>query len=120
DKLGQKKTLLGVDVYLDGAIVTEDASETDLLKVLEGRTAQLVLTPIGRQGFILGRGNQQISPRVMELIGPQNIQIIATPDKLRETAVLRSDSGEMELDRQMIGYQKVLVGYAQFRMVRCV
>lgn len=119
-KMWQRKTLLGVDVYLDGKLLVEDASEKDLLGTLGGKKVQLVLTPIGRQGFIFGRGNQQISPRVLEMIGLSNMTMIATPDKLKETAILRSDSGDVELDRKMVGYHKVLVGYAQFRMVRCV
>lgn len=119
DKMGLKKTLLGVDVYRDGALLWEDASEADLLRAVKDVKVKLVLTPIGHQGFVLGRGNQQISPRVVETVGMKNIQIIATPEKLRETNVLRSDSGDTELDLKMRGYQKVLVGYAQYRMVHC-
>lgn len=119
DRLGQPKTLLGVDVYQDGILVQADVTEKDLLGSIQGRKVKLILTPIGRQGFVLGRGNQQLSPRVVEIIGTENIQIIATTAKLREIACLRSDSGNVDLDQKMGGYQKVLVGYSQYRMVRC-
>ncbi|MCG7840414.1 MAG: ATP-NAD kinase family protein [Methanomassiliicoccales archaeon] len=119
-RLGQPKTLLGVDVYLDGRILVQDASESDLIKVLPGTKAKVLVTPIGRQGFVLGRGNQQISPRVISMVGVENVQVLATPDKLGETPTLHSDSGDPELDRRMSGYLRVLVGYAQFRMVKVV
>ncbi len=120
ERMGGPKTLLGVDVYRDGGLVVEDASEEDLLGALVGNEARLILTPIGRQGFVFGRGNQQLSPKVVATIGLPNLQIIATPEKLRETPTLRSDSGDLELDRKMRGYQRVLVGYAHYRMVLCV
>jgi predicted polyphosphate/ATP-dependent NAD kinase len=119
DRLGQPKTLLGVDIYLDGRLVQVDVTEKDLLGSVQGRKVRLILTPIGRQGFVLGRGNQQISPKVVQEIGTENIQIIATTAKLREISCLRSDSGNVDLDRKMGGYQRVLVGYSQYRMVRC-
>ncbi len=119
-RLGQPKTLLGVDVYLDGRIMVQDASESDLIKVLPGTKAKVLVTPIGRQGFVLGRGNQQISPRVIGMVGVENVQVLATRDKLGETPTLHSDSGDPELDRRMNGYLRVLVGYAQFRMVKVV
>lgn len=119
DRMKQRKTLLGVDVYLDRRLMKEDAAEADLLDLLKEHQAHLLLTPIGRQGFVLGRGNQQISPRVVEAVGPENILVLATPEKLRETHCLRYDTGDAVLDREMSGFQRVLVGYAQYRMVRC-
>lgn len=119
DRMRQGKTLLGVDVYLDRELIKEDAAEADLLELLKGRRARLLLTPIGRQGFVLGRGNQQISPRVVEAVGPEHILVLATPEKLRDTPCLRYDTGDVTLDRAISSFQKVLVGYAQYRMVRC-
>ncbi|OPX61826.1 MAG: ATP-NAD kinase [Methanomassiliicoccales archaeon PtaB.Bin134] len=119
DRMQEGKTLLGVDVYLDRRLLKVDAAEDDLLELLKEHRARLLLTPIGRQGFVLGRGNQQISPRVVEAVGPENILVLATPEKLRETPCLRYDTGDAVLDREMSGFQRVLVGYAQYRMVRC-
>jgi predicted polyphosphate/ATP-dependent NAD kinase len=119
DRLGQPKTLLGVDVYQNGRLVQADVTEKDLLGSVQDRKVRLILTPIGRQGFVLGRGNQQISSRVVEHIGTENVLIIATTAKLREIPCLHSDSGSVDLDRKLGGYQKVLVGYSQYRMVRC-
>lgn len=119
DRLGIPKTLLGVDVVLDGKVILADASEMDLLKLLKGKRARLVVTPIGRQGFVFGRGNQQLSPEVISMVGMENMLILATPAKLAETPVLRSDSGDSVLDRNLCGYRKVLIGYDQYRMVRC-
>jgi len=56
---------------------------------------------------------------VIDMIGLENVLIIATPTKLAETPVLRSDSGDIDLDRRLCGYRKVLIGYDQYRMVRC-
>jgi len=120
DRMGQPKTLLGVDAYLDGKAILSDAPEEDLLRLLDGKRAKLLVTPIGRQGFVFGRGNQQLSPRVIDMVGMENLLIIATPTKLAETPFLRSDSGDVDLDKRLCGYRKVLIGYDQYRMVRCL
>lgn len=119
DRMGLPKTLLGVDAYLDGEVIVMDASEKDLLRTLKGSMVRILVTPIGRQGFILGRGNQQLSPKVVDMVGLERLQIIATPTKLAETPVLHSDSGDGDLDARLQGYRKVLIGYDQYRMVRC-
>lgn len=119
DRMGQPKTLLGVDVYLDLKAMMLDATEEDLLNVLKGQRAKMLVTPIGRQGFVFGRGNQQLSPKVIEMVGMDNLLILATPTKLAETPLLRSDSGDVDIDKRLCGYRKVLIGYDQYRMVRC-
>jgi predicted polyphosphate/ATP-dependent NAD kinase len=119
DRMGQPKTLLGVDAYLDEKAILLDSPEEDLLRLLNGKRSKLLVTPIGRQGFVFGRGNQQLSPKVIDMIGMDNLLIIATPTKLAETPVLHSDSGDIDLDRCLSGYRKVLIGYDQYRMVPC-
>ena len=117
--LGQRKTLLGVDVYLDGRLLEEDADEKALLEALSrGDAAKVVVTPIGAQGFIFGRGNQQISHEVVRRIGPANLVIMATPTKLRHTPVLRVDTGDPELDAELRGTAKVTTGYRRRKLVR--
>ncbi len=111
-RIGVKKTLLGVDVVKDGAVIAADADEKTLVDLLRTEeNARIVISPIGAQGFILGRGNQQISPRVVERVGVDHIIIVATPHKLRETPVLYVDSGDPALDRAFGPSVQVVSGY---------
>ena len=99
NELGIKKTLLGIDAVRNGRIVARDMDEKTLWTMLdEDEEVKIILSPIGAQGFILGRGNQQISPRIVRKVGIRNIIVVATPHKLRETPVLYVDSGDSELD----------------------
>ncbi|MCW4001285.1 MAG: ATP-NAD kinase family protein [Candidatus Bathyarchaeota archaeon] len=98
DLLDQKKTLLGVDVFLDKKIVAKDVNETRLLELTHGKPTKIIVTPIGGQGFIFGRGNQQISSRVIRQVGLDNITVIATKSKLDKLKSLRVDTGDSELD----------------------
>jgi len=118
EALGQKKTLLGVDVYLNKGLLLEDARESQLLDLLKGQPeARIVVSPIGAQGFFLGRGNQQISPAVLRHVGIENVMIVATPTKLRSTPQVRVDTGDRELDDSFIGTAKVVTGYRRKRIV---
>jgi len=117
-KLGVPKTLLGVDAVLNGQLLAGDASESDLLSLLRENTrARIVVSPIGAQGFVFGRGNQQISPIIIKLVGLRNIVILASPTKLRKTEVLRVDTGDAQLDDELRGYTKVIIGYGLQRVV---
>jgi predicted polyphosphate/ATP-dependent NAD kinase len=116
--LGVTKTLLGVDVFRDGRIIASDATEADLLKILSsGQKATIIVSPIGSQGFFLGRGNQQISPRVIEAVGTDNLVIVSTPTKLRDTSVLKVDSGDPALDQKLRRRTKVVTGYKRKKLV---
>ena len=116
--LGEPKTLLGVDVVLDGKTVLQDASEESLLAILgKGFRAVVVVTPIGSQGFIFGRGNQQISSKVLKQVGSQNVWVIATPTKLAGTPTVRVDTGDKELDETLRGRMRVLTGYKRKKLV---
>ena len=112
-RLGLDKTLLGVDVLCDGRLVAVDADETTLLGLLDGRKTTVIVSPIGGQGHILGRGNQQISPAVLRRAGPASLLVVATPQKLDslQGRPLRVDSGDAELDRMLSGYMRVVTGY---------
>ena len=117
--LGQPKTLLGVDVYRARARVCADASESDLIEELKGaKHSVIIVSPIGAQGFFFGRGNQQISPRVIAAVGPEGVIVVATPSKLRGTPVLRVDTGDPVLDSTFKGNLKVVTGYKRKRLVR--
>jgi predicted polyphosphate/ATP-dependent NAD kinase len=110
--LGVEKTLLGVDVIHDGRMVLKDASERDLLDLLDRvKRAMIIVSPIGAQGFILGRGSQQISPRVLRKAGIKNLIVVATPHKLEEIDSLLVDTGDSRLDRELSGRRQVVTGY---------
>jgi len=112
--LGQEKTLLGIDLLRDGKLVKADAAEADILAALdEVSAARIVVAPIGGQGHILGRGNQPISPRVVERVGLANITVVASLQKLASLAdnALRVDTGDAELDRRLEGFRRVVTGY---------
>lgn len=111
-RIGVKKTLLGVDVVKNGAVIATDADEKTLIDLLRTEeNARIIISPIGAQGFILGRGNQQISPRIVERVGVDHIIIVATPHKLRETPLLYVDSGDPALDRAFGQSVQVISGY---------
>jgi predicted polyphosphate/ATP-dependent NAD kinase len=138
DELGLPKTLIGVDVVVmeerredagggQARLVAVDASEAQILKLLARHKAKIVVTPIGGQGYILGRGNQQISPEVIErLIGEaddpwQNIIVVSTKEKLNTLGgrPLLVDTGDRAIDEVLSGYVKVVTGYNE-RAVRKV
>jgi len=113
DILDQKKTLLGVDIMLNRKITFHDANERSILNQISGRKAKIIVTPIGGQGFIFGRGNQQISPSVIRRVGLDNIIIIATKQKLKGLQSLKVDTGDIVLDDQFRGYSRVITNYGQ-------
>ena len=100
DLLDQKKTLLGVDLFQNKQIILHDVGEKQILQTLKGKAATIIVTPIGGQGFIFGRGNQQISPKVIREVGLDNIVVIATKSKLDRLESLKVDTGDSDLDRQ--------------------
>ncbi|NIR86659.1 ATP-NAD kinase family protein [Candidatus Bathyarchaeota archaeon] len=120
EKLGLKKTLLGVDVMHKGKLVASDVNETQLLKLIEGKKAKIVVTVIGGQGFIFGRGNQQISPEVIRRVRRNNLIVVATPNKLASLkgGPLLVDTGDEEVDKMLSGYVKVITGYGKRVMYR--
>jgi len=118
-RLGLPKTLLGVDVVLDGSVIAADASEDVLEQLLkQNHPAKIFVTPIGAQGFFLGRGNQQISAKIVRMVGSENLVVLAAPTKLHETKVLRVDTGDPALDRSLRGFRNVVVGFRLGVMVR--
>jgi predicted polyphosphate/ATP-dependent NAD kinase len=116
-----RKTLLGIDAIAGGEVVGADLAERQILALLDRYPdCRLVLSPIGAQGFVLGRGNQQLSPAVIRRIGAANILVLSTPAKLARTPVLRFDTGDADLDADMISrkFFEVIVGYHRTRLVK--
>lgn len=106
-------SLLGVDVISNKRLLSADATENDLLRLTEGKSAKIIVSVIGGQGYIFGRGNQQISPCLIKRIGSDNIIVLATRRKLLELhgRPLLVDTGDTGLDMELSGYIKVVTGY---------
>jgi predicted polyphosphate/ATP-dependent NAD kinase len=120
-KLGLKKTLLGVDVVKgDGTVLGRDVDESTLLRLIKTSTTRIVVSPIGGTGFLFGRGNQQISPRVLHQVGPDNVIIVAARTKVEalQPRRLLVDTGDAKIDQAFRGYRRVLTGYREEMVVK--
>lgn len=111
-QLGLRGTLLGVDVVRDGRLVAADATEAQLLDLLDTAPATIIAGVVGGQGFLFGRGNQQISAEVIRRVGVNDVVIVADEAKLHRLVPqrLRVDTGDATVDHMLSGYRKVLVG----------
>jgi len=115
EALGAKKTVLGVDLYSEGK-VTLDVNEKLLLEnVKDWYKTWIILSPIGHQGMLLGRGNQQISPQIVRRVGKKHILVVATLNKLKGIAgdALRVDTGDEEVNSMLRGETLVVTGYRE-------
>jgi predicted polyphosphate/ATP-dependent NAD kinase len=111
DQMGIHKTLLGVDAVYQGDLVGEDLNEKGILSLFKHyKKRKIVVTPIGGNGFIFGRGSKQFTPGVINQIGRGNIIVVATKDKVNKLECLRVDTGDFKLDKYLCGYMEVIVG----------
>jgi len=117
--LGVEKTVLGVDVYKNGEVILDVNEKRILKEVGDWRNAWIALSPIGHQGILLGRGNQQISPEIVKRVGKRHIIVAATKGKLRsiEEGVLRVDTGDTDADDMLRGYIRVATDYREWRLM---
>jgi predicted polyphosphate/ATP-dependent NAD kinase len=130
DELGLKNTLLGIDIVLNRELIASDVDEKTLLSFLANKDnqikgakikgakikgAKIIVTAIGGQGHVFGRGNQQLSPAVIEKTGVENIIIIATNEKLRslQERPLLVDTGDDKLDKKLGGVKQIITGFEQ-------
>lgn len=106
-------TLLGVDVVKQGEVVASDVTASELITLTQDKPTKVILTVIGGQGHILGRGNQQLSPAFIRQIGKQNMLVVATKQKLQALngKPLRLDSSDASLDSELAGAFTVITGY---------
>lgn len=121
ERLGLPNTLLGVDVVLDHKLIASDVNENQLFELIRQHgKARIVVTAIGGQGHVFGRGNQQISPRVIRLAGKNNIIVVASRDKLvaLQPHPLLVDTGDPDLDKELRGYARVVTGWEDSIMYR--
>lgn len=112
DELNIDKTLLGVDIVFQKQLVGKDVNEQQILDSIEGKKAKIVVTVIGGQGYIFGRGNQQLSPDVIRKVGKKNLIVVATKSKLLSLqGPLLVDTGDPDCDTYLSGYIRVVTGY---------
>jgi predicted polyphosphate/ATP-dependent NAD kinase len=112
--LGMDGTLLGIDAFFKGEQLGTDLNEQGILALMDSSKADgfaICVSPIGAQGFVLGRGSQQFSPEVLRRVGLDNVYIVATPDKVENLDALRVDTGDRELDTAMEGFRRVITGF---------
>jgi predicted polyphosphate/ATP-dependent NAD kinase len=114
-RLGLDHSLLGVDLVWRKKLLGKDLSEAQILEMIAGKQTKLILTPIGGQGFLLGRGNQQISPEVLKQIGKDNIMVVATKQKIHslKSRPLLVDTGEESMDQTLSGYYRISTGFRE-------
>jgi predicted polyphosphate/ATP-dependent NAD kinase len=121
--LGLPGSVAGVDAVRDGELLAADANETALLGLLARYPqATLVLGVVGGQGFLFGRGNQQLSPRVLAAVGPENVEIIAAAGKVAalDPPVLRIDVDDPDLRNRLVGFRKVRTSRQRSTVLRVV
>lgn len=119
-ELGLDNTLLGVDVVENGELIAKDVTAKQLLGLVQDYPSKLIITLIGGQGHVFGRGNQQLSPDVIRAIGRDNMLLIASKAKLQQLdgRPLLADTGDAMLDKQLTGLINILTGYNDYVMYR--
>jgi predicted polyphosphate/ATP-dependent NAD kinase len=114
DQLKQRKSLLGVDAIYDKSLVGEDLKESGIIDLLNKyQKVKIIVTPIGGQGFVFGRGNKQFTPKILNRVGKNNIIIIGTEEKIKSLKCLRVDTGDDGTDKMLEGLTKVVIGYKE-------
>ncbi len=120
DQLSQEKTILGIDLLLNRKIIAYDLNEEQIFNYIDGKRAKIITSLIGRQGFLFGRGNMQFTPRILKYITSKNVVIVATKFKLLSInhQLLRLDTRDPDLDKNMKGFYKVIVDYDEIKICK--
>lgn len=114
DQLKLTKSLLGVDALYNDKIVGIDLNERGIIELLDKhKKTKIIVSPIGGQGFIFGRGNKQITPKILKKIGKKNVKIVSTEEKIKGLRCLMVDTGDIETDEMLKGLVKVIIGYKE-------
>ena len=120
--LGFELNTLGIDITVGGNIIGSDLNENEILSALKEHQGDviLLLSPMGGQGFLIGRGNLQLSPDVLRIIGVNRVLGIVTPAKMLTLRSLRIETGDYEMDQRFSEkkYLKVLQGYRTTRVLK--
>jgi len=120
NQLSLPNTLLGIDIVFSEELIASDVDERSILEIINNHPVKIIVTVIGGQGHVFGRGNQQLSGKIIGHVinqpgGQSNIIIIATNEKLRSlgTHPMIADTGSNDLDTQLAGLYTVVTGYQQ-------
>lgn len=117
DDLGLKNTLLGVDIVKNKKLIASDVTENQIWDLINSTSEKfkIIVTVIGGQGSLFGRGNQQISPRIIRKIGKENIIVVSTSSKLigLKGSPLVVDTGDIELDQELSGVTEIYIAFGQ-------
>ncbi|MDH5518757.1 MAG: ATP-NAD kinase family protein [Gammaproteobacteria bacterium] len=122
-ELGLENSLLGIDLVINHQLIGSDLTEQQILNYLDQYSAleaRIIVTVIGGQGIVFGRGNQQLSPEVIRRIGLKNIDYLATAEKIRqlEGRALRLDTGDEALNAELSGMVRILTGYDEYMLYK--
>jgi predicted polyphosphate/ATP-dependent NAD kinase len=122
DKLGIKSTLLGIDIVCGKKLIGKDLTEKEILQNIKAKKVKIMVTPIGGQGYLFGRGNQQLSPEVIKTVGRKNLIVVATPQKIESLSgqPLIVYTGNKQMDRELAGYVKIITGFRQSIVYRVI
>lgn len=120
EELGLPNTLLGIDIVKNKDLIGSDLNEKQILDIIDGHKAKIVVTVIGGQGYIFGRGNQQLSGEVVKRVGKENVIVIAPKEKLMSLGdnPLLVDTGDEEVNGLFNGYMKVVINYSSVQLVK--
>ncbi|MFO7796051.1 MAG: ATP-NAD kinase family protein [Promethearchaeati archaeon] len=110
--------LLGIDAVCNKELVAKDVNEKKILELIpDFKIAKIIVSPIGGQGFIFGRGSKQFTPDVLRKIGKENIMVVSTEDKLKDLDCLRVDTGDKDVDEMLKGFIKAIIGYNKRELI---
>lgn len=120
EALGVASTLLGVDVMVGGEILASDCSAEELHRAVRDRRIQLIVSPVGGQGFLLGRGNQQIDDEILSRLRPEDLIVICSPEKLGALGggPLWIDAQDPAIAERFSGLRRVVTGLGHEAVVR--
>lgn len=119
-ELGLAGTQLGIDIIKDGQLIAKDVAEKEILSIIQDQPTKLIVTPMGGQGYLFGRGNQQLSDNVLALIAKDDIIILSTPGKLNTLfgRPLWIYTGDEIIDQKLSGYYKIVIGYGKYAIYK--
>ena len=122
EELGLKGTVLGIDLVKNKELIAKDVYEQQILDLIGEAPAKLVVTPMGGQSYVFGRGNQQLSDKVLAKLDKEDLIILSTPTKLHslKRQPLLIYTGNPEIDQKISGFYKVVTGYGQYSMYKIV
>ncbi len=121
EMMNTEYTLLGFDAIKDKKLIKKDLAERDILEVLDVyKEIKIIISPIGGQGYILGRGNLQLTMEVLNRLERENIIVVATPSKLSSIKHFIIDVNDENIGKKFTGYYRVIYGYGRMKMVKAI